>query len=43
VVGLAIVFTSYMIIQLVFTALGVPNTASGGWAISDWFKGQQWQ
>lgn len=33
-VGLAIVFTSYMIIQLVFTSLGI----SGSWYSSDWFK-----
>ncbi len=39
-VGLAIVFTSYMIIQLVFTALGVPNTAGGQWSISTWFSPQ---
>lgn len=36
VVGLAIVFTSYMIIQLVFTALNIPKTDKGEWAISNW-------
>ncbi|MDD4271273.1 MAG: hypothetical protein PHF50_00525 [Patescibacteria group bacterium] len=34
VVGLVIVFTSYMIIQLVFTSLGI----SGNWATSTWFN-----
>lgn len=38
VVGLVIVFTSYMIIQLVYTALGIPNTSKGEWAISGWFN-----
>ncbi|MDD4901350.1 MAG: hypothetical protein PHS62_04615 [Patescibacteria group bacterium] len=38
VIGLVIVFTSYMMIQLVFTALGIPNTSSGQWATSGWFK-----
>jgi len=36
VIGLVIVFTSFMIIQLVFTALGIPNTSSGQWSISSW-------
>lgn len=37
VIGLAVVFTSYMIIQLVFTSLGIQNTnwsimgSKGGW------------
>ena len=34
VVGLTIVFTSYAIIQLVFTSLGI----SGGWSTTGWFK-----
>jgi hypothetical protein len=38
VLGLAIVFTSYMIIQLVFSALGIPGAESGKWATSDWFS-----
>lgn len=38
VVGLAIVFTSYAIIQLVFTSLGVENAAGGKWSVSGWFK-----
>lgn len=36
VIGLAIVFTSYMIIQLVFTSLGIKGT----WSSSDWFSKQ---
>ncbi|MDO8592916.1 MAG: pilin [bacterium] len=40
VVGLVIVFTSYMIIQLVFSALGVPGAEQGGWSISSWFKSE---
>ncbi len=39
VVGLAIVFTSYMIIQLVFSALGVPGMGLGGWSNVGWFFG----
>lgn len=38
VIGLAIVFTSYSIIQLVFTSLGIENAAEGKWSISNWFK-----
>lgn len=38
VVGLAIVFTSFMIIQLVYTALGIDRAAGGAWAVSEWFK-----
>jgi hypothetical protein len=38
-VGLVIVFTSFMIIQFVFTALGIPGAEGGKWAISGWFKG----
>jgi hypothetical protein len=38
VVGLAIVFTSFMIIQLVYSALGIEKAAGGKWAASDWFK-----
>lgn len=34
VIGLTIVFTSYAIIQLVFTSLGI----SGGWSTTGWFK-----
>jgi hypothetical protein len=37
-VGLIIVFTSFMIIQLVFSALGIPNAGAGQWAVSGWFK-----
>lgn len=38
VIGLAIVFTSFMIIQLVFSALGITAAEGGKWAISNWFK-----
>ncbi len=38
VIGLVIVFTSFMIIQFVFTALNVPGAEKGNWAIGDWFK-----
>lgn len=38
VVGLAIVFTSYSIIQLVFTSLGVEKANRGEWSISNWFN-----
>ncbi len=38
VVGLAIVFTSFMIIQLVFTSLGIEAAAGGKWSVSSWFK-----
>jgi hypothetical protein len=38
VVGLAIVFTSFMIIQLVYSALGIEKAAGGKWAVSSWFK-----
>lgn len=38
VVGLAIVFTSYSIIQLVFTSLGVEKANRGKWSISNWFN-----
>ena len=43
VVGLVIVFTSYMIIQLVYTALGIDAaTKDGAWSTftgkNDWFK-----
>ncbi|MDP2708837.1 MAG: hypothetical protein Q8O93_02195 [bacterium] len=34
VIGLTIVFTSYMIIQLVFSSLGI----EGNWATSNWFN-----
>ncbi|KKR91879.1 MAG: hypothetical protein UU95_C0031G0002 [Parcubacteria group bacterium GW2011_GWC2_42_12] len=39
VVGLAIVFTSFMIIQLVFTALNIPKTDKGEWSTSGWTSG----
>ncbi len=38
VVGLVIVFTSYMIIQLVFTVLGIDAGQAGKWATINWFK-----
>lgn len=38
VIGLVIVFTSYMIIQLVFSALGIPAAQNGAWSVSSWFK-----
>ena len=39
VVGLVIVFTSYAIIQLVFTSLGIDAAKSGAWStIGAWFK-----
>ena len=38
VVGLAIVFTSYAIIQLVFTSLDIKQAAGGKWSVSNWFK-----
>lgn len=43
VIGLVVVFTSYAIIQLVFTSLGIEGTESGQnkldtWATSGWFK-----
>jgi len=39
VVGLVIVFTSYAIIQLVFTSLGIEAAAGGNWSIiGKWFK-----
>ncbi|MEI6596626.1 MAG: pilin [bacterium] len=37
VIGLVIVFTSFMIIQLVYSALGIDAAKEGGWAISSWF------
>jgi hypothetical protein len=37
VVGLAIVFTSFMIIQIVYSALGIEKAAGGKWAVSSWF------
>lgn len=42
VIGLAIVFTSFMIIQLVFLALGIEGADNGKlpigtWSVSDWF------
>jgi hypothetical protein len=37
VIGLVIVFTSYMIIGLVFTVLNVPGQADS-WFTSDWFQ-----
>lgn len=40
VVGLAIVFTSYMIIQLIFTSLGIEAASGGGWSMSTWFTGK---
>jgi len=42
VVGLAIVFTSFMIIQLVFTSLGINAANNGLWSTvgskEDWFR-----
>lgn len=38
VIGLAIVFTSYAIIQLVFTSLGINAANNGLWSSSNWFK-----
>jgi len=38
IIGLVIVFTTYMIIQFIFTALDVPGAGEGGWATSGWFK-----
>ena len=43
VIGLVVVFTSYMIIQLVYTALGIDAATKGGaWSTftgkNDWFK-----
>jgi len=38
VIGLAIVFTSFMIIQLVFTALGIEKASGGKWSVSNWYK-----
>lgn len=38
VIGLTIVFTSYSIIQLVFTSLGVEKADKGKWSISNWFN-----
>ena len=40
VIGLVIVFASYMIIQFIFTALEIPKAGEGGWADpnSGWFK-----
>lgn len=41
IIGLTIVFTSFMIIQLVFTSLGVENKEKnnfGAWSISGWFN-----
>jgi len=38
VIGLVIVFTSFMIIQFVFTALKIPGAEKGQWAIGGWFK-----
>ncbi|MDO8668279.1 MAG: pilin [bacterium] len=39
VVGLAIVFTSFMIIQLVYSALGIPRADKGEWSVSSWTSG----
>jgi len=41
VIGIVVVFTSYMIIQFVFTAMGVPGAANGSWAKLGWFGGNQ--
>ena len=37
VIGLVIVFTSYMIIQFTIDALGI-EIKKGGWAVTSWFK-----
>ena len=37
VIGLVIVFTSYMIIQFTMDALGI-EIKKGGWAVTSWFK-----
>jgi len=37
VIGLVIVFTSYAIIQLVFTSLGIEKAGGGLWSKSSWF------
>lgn len=38
VIGMVIVFTSFMIIQFVYTALNIPGAESGKWATSGWFN-----
>ena len=38
VIGLVIVFTSYMIIQLVYTALDIKKAEGGKWSTSNWFN-----
>lgn len=38
VIGLVIVFSSYMIIQITMDALGVERARGGLWAGSDWFN-----
>lgn len=38
IIGLAIVFASYMIIQLVYGALGISAADAGKWAVSNWFN-----
>jgi len=38
VIGLVIVFTSYMIIQFVMDALGIEQAAKGKWSVPNWFK-----
>jgi hypothetical protein len=36
IIGLVIVFASFMIIQFIFTTLDIQGTEDGGWATSDW-------
>ncbi len=38
IIGLVIVFTSYMIIQFTMSALGIEIEQRGGWATTNWFK-----
>ena len=38
VIGLKIFFTSYMIIQLVYTALDIKKAEGGKWSTSNWFN-----
>lgn len=40
VIGLAVVFASYTIIQFTMSALGVQEAADGGWAKTSWFTGK---
>ncbi|MDD5031554.1 MAG: pilin [Patescibacteria group bacterium] len=37
VIGLVVVFTSYMIIQFTMGALGIEKAKEGGWAVTSWF------